>query len=161
MDCAENHDNHHMNSLPHYAVERTCDAVASVASVDTEFVEVEVVREACAGCNGRCLGFAAGNSTIKLPVVLVDDNVLLRKGDVVSLSTPRHTLIGFSLLVYLLPIVLMLLFAVACDIFVSSAELAVTAFALGGLAIGAAVSRIAISRFAQLARAQISVVLVS
>ena len=113
-----------------------CESTAEIVNVFDTHIDVAVVRSACAGCNGRCLGMLNRDRPVPLSRALLPTDLLLRPGQVIRLHVPRVTLIGLSSLVYLLPVVLMLLLAIACEYLLDASEVMTAGAALVGLLAG-------------------------
>ncbi|MEM7259596.1 MAG: SoxR reducing system RseC family protein, partial [Pseudomonadota bacterium] len=114
-------------------------------------------RQTCKGCNGQCLGLASGEKIVRLPRSIVESVAHVQVGDELQLSLPRPMLMSLSSLVYLLPVVLMLLFAIACQFLFGGSEAATVLAALIGLGAGFVVCHIAAKRLAPAISEQISV----
>ncbi len=130
---------------------------ARVTAVTEDQISVGVMRELCAGCDGRC-GFLAlvpardgGVCLSKRHFSSFPDGELTAAGSGghVSISVPSTTLIGLSSLVYLTPLLLMLLSAVACFRFYSQSDAAVALCAGFGLGCGFVVVRLLLGRLEQ------------
>ena len=129
----------------------TCHA--SIVGTHECYIDVKVEQTPCAGCHGRCLGQLIGKDSNKSVRVLrqyiENQSANLAVGDSVKISVTRGTLIGLSSLAYLVPVVLMLLFAVVCYGFVSRSEPMLAVMAMVGLAIGLVVCRITTHWYSQ------------
>ena len=116
----------------------TCQAL--IVGTHEDHIDVKVQRATCAGCQGRCLGQLIthdnGKSIRLLRQHIESQHGDLAVGDSVDLSVSRGTLIGLSSLAYLVPVVLMLLFAVVCYGFISRSESMVACMAVIGLIAG-------------------------
>jgi positive regulator of sigma E activity len=117
-----------------------CESHATVVAVSECSVDLAVRRAACQGCNGRCLGQLL-NSGPQQPVRIQRRQLAtpadnFEVGESLKLTVTGTTLIGLSSLAYLLPVVVMLLFAVGCYSFASQLDFAVAGMALIGLILG-------------------------
>ena len=119
------------------------EIVARITAQSEHQIELQVCRQPCVGCDGRCGAFFPGSTdSNSVPVSkshvksIVDD---LDDGGQVKVGVSVRTLIGLSSLVYLVPLVLMLLSAIACFRYLSQSDSAVAVSAgfglIGGLLI--------------------------
>lgn len=117
-----------------------CESTATVVALPEGAIDLSVHQAACAGCDGRCLGRLLSTGSAKsirvqrIHIVGPADDLAV--GDSLTMSVPRDTLIGLSSLAYLLPVVLMLLFAVVCFRYLSRSDLTLAVMALIGLGLG-------------------------
>lgn len=126
------------------------EIVACVTDHSDEHIALQVCRDPCVGCNGRCSAFFLANVADRpISVSIPCFKPTFEHFDVgnqVKIGVPVKTLIGLSLLVYLAPLVLMLLSAVVCFRFISQSDVAVAISALFGLIGGLAVVRVLLTR---------------
>lgn len=133
---------------------------ARVTAETKDQITVGVTHERCPGCDGRC-GFLAFLPASQDAICLSkghfrafpEDNhgaiAGVGAGGQVSISVQSKTLIGLSSLVYLTPLLLMLLSAVACFRFYSQSDAAVAVCAGFGLVCGVVVVRLILVRLEQ------------
>lgn len=121
------------------------EIVARVAAQNAEHLVLQVCRQPCAGCSGRCGAFFladVANRPISVSrPYFKRPNRHFDVGNQVKVGVPVETLIGLSLLVYLTPLVLMLLSAVVCFQFFSQSDIAIAISAVFGLIGGLTVVR--------------------
>ncbi len=99
---------------------------------------LSVDTDKCSGCRAGCDGGTGlGQRAMQLNIANLRLNgPIPRPGDSLSVQLPSVTLIILSLLVYLLPLLLMLLFSVASEWFVPGADTVAAVSALLGLLAG-------------------------
>lgn len=138
-----------------------CAASARIVRLGRCDVDVVVSQSSCAGCNGRCLGQLLAKSSSH-SVRMMRDQIeyfpeQLRVGDHINLTVSRSTLIGLSLLAYLQPVVLMLLFGWVCYGYLSRADAAIALSMVVGLILGLAVCKLLMDWFSQNTGPRISI----
>lgn len=126
------------------------EIVAHITDQNDEHIALQVCRQPCAGCNGRCGAFSLAK-VVDRPVLVSRPylNPLSGHFDVgsqVRVGVPVKTLIGLSSLVYLVPLVLMLLSTVVCSRVVSQSDVAIAISAGFGLIGGLIVVRFLLAR---------------
>lgn len=119
---------------------------ALVVGVENEQLILEAqTRSTCGACNARA---GCGTSVLakvvgrKFTRFLANNTVNAKPGDVVMVGIPERSLLTGSLVIYLLPIVMMLIFSLVGDqVFPSSDHDSSLVFGLIGLLVGLKVSR--------------------
>lgn len=129
------------------------EITAEVTEQSEQQVRLRVCREPCAGCDGKCLGMLFSRTDQN--AVEVNRNLLeivtgeLTDGSQITVKVQSGTLIALSSLVYLVPLILMLLSAVVCEMMISQSDSAVAGSAAFGLAGGLLVVKTVLSRLDQ------------
>lgn len=123
---------------------------AEVTEQSQQQVRLQVCREPCTGCDGKCLGMLFSRSepnSVEVSRLHIDSTSgQFTAGDKVRVLVRPKTLIALSSLVYLAPLILMLLSAVACEMMISQSDSAVAGSAALGLVAGLAMVKAALAR---------------
>lgn len=113
---------------------------ALVLSVEDETIKVRVDRQnACAscqlksGCGQRALTELSNNKCIEFAVI---NTLLAKPGDRVLVAIPDEGLLKASFVVYFLPLISMLMFAIACKTILGLNDAFIALFGLLGLVTG-------------------------
>lgn len=123
---------------------------AQITEQSEQQIRLRICRDVCTGCDGKCLGIllsrADQNSVVVGRNLLDSESGGFSAGNRVTVMVRSETLIALSSLVYLLPLVLMLLSAVACEMVVSQSDSAVAWSAVFGLVCGLALVKTVLSK---------------
>jgi positive regulator of sigma E activity len=120
------------------AVRSLCDV--TIKQIEAGHVAVQVQSEACKGCRGGCLKRlfqAPGDETLKLSVNHFTVPVAnLTAGQRIQVSFPTRLLLALSAVIYLVPMIVMLLFAIGSRLVVPGSDALLLVGILSGLASG-------------------------
>ncbi|OED38276.1 hypothetical protein AB833_20195 [Chromatiales bacterium (ex Bugula neritina AB1)] len=113
--------------------------VAQVLRSDSIIITVSVKQATCNRCNGCVSSDTVGSSSsateLRIPVQRIS-NQAFKAGEEVDLQLYPGALITVTSLVYLVPLLLMLLFASMANQFISAADSIIVIFAAVGLLAG-------------------------
>ncbi len=121
---------------------RTMRVVRQSSDAGYRLTELPDVTAACTRCGG-CMsalnnpdGSVAVGINLPKSLSIRQDARLLKSGQLIEIAVPSKILLALSSVVYLLPVVLMLFFAVSCDLLFAASEVQVAGSAVVGLCLG-------------------------
>lgn len=92
--------------------------------------------EACqlkSACGQKLISQASSKSCIEFEM---ENSIGAQKGDLVEIGIPEKALIQASLIMYVLPLLTMMVFAICADALISESEFVISLVGLFGLALG-------------------------